>query len=148
MTNLFDPPKRVDVDLSPYADQNAYAIGGAWEVEARRQGWNKEDIQKVIVEAQTADYDHLLDVYFAHSNDGAADNIRSRIQDCLTLPVVVYHDGKPMRCEGYYDDWHNEFGCRYETPISCDDCVFVVGPQTGDMRRGKRPFAKINLEVK
>ena len=40
MTNLFDPPKRVDVDLSPYADQNAYAIGGAWEVEARRQGWS------------------------------------------------------------------------------------------------------------
>ena len=63
-------------------------------------------------------------------------------------PVVVYHDGKPMRCEGHYDDWYNEFGCRYETPISCDDCVFVVGPQTGDMRRGKRPFAKINWEVK
>ena len=65
-----------------------------------------------------------------------------------TVPVGVYHDGKPMRCEGYYDDWHNEFGCRYETPISCDDCVFVVGPQTGDMRRGKRPFAKINWEMK
>lgn len=62
--------------------------------------------------------------------------------------VVIRHDGKPMRCEGYYDDWHNEFGCRYEAPISCDDCVFVVGPQTGDMRRGKRPFAKINWEVK
>ena len=45
--------------------------------------------------------------------------------------VVIRHDGKPMRCEGYYDD-----------------CVFVVGPQTGDMRRGKRPFAKINWEVK
>ena len=96
MTNLFNPPKRVDVDLSPYADQNAYAIGGAWEVEARRQGWSKEDIRKVVIEAQTADYDHLLDVYFEHS----------------------------------------------------DDCVFVVGPQTGDMRRGKRPFAKINWEVK
>ena len=62
--------------------------------------------------------------------------------------VVIRHDGKPMRCEGYYDDWHNEFGYRYEAPISCDDCVFVVGPQTGDMRRGKRPFAKINWEVK
>ena len=118
MTNLFDPPKRVDVDLSPYADQNAYAIGGAWEVEARRQGWSKEDIQQVLIEAQTV------------------------------KPVVVYHDGKPMRCEGHYDDWHNEFGCRYETPIPCDDCVFVVGPQTGDMRRGKRPFAKINWEMK
>lgn len=94
--NLFNPPKRVDVDLSPYAGQNAYAIGGASDAK----------------------------------------------------PVVVYHDGKPMRCEGHYDDWYNEFGCRYETPISCDDCVFVVGPQTGDMRRGKRPFAKINWEVK
>ena len=68
--NLFNPPKRVDVDLSPYADQNAYAIGGAWEVEARRQGWSKEDIQQVHIEAQTDDYDHLLDVYFEHSNDG------------------------------------------------------------------------------
>ena len=55
MTNLFDPPKRVDVDLSPYADQNAFAVGGAWEV---------------IIEAQTDDYDHLLDVYFEHSTDG------------------------------------------------------------------------------
>ena len=68
--NLFNPPKRVEVDLSPYADQNAYAIGGAWEVEARRQGWSKEDIQQVRIEAQTDDYDHLLDVYFEHSNDG------------------------------------------------------------------------------
>ena len=68
--NLFNPPKRVDVDLSPYAGQNAYTIGVAWEVEARRQGWSKEDIRKVIIEAQTADYDHLLDVYFEHSDDG------------------------------------------------------------------------------
>ena len=29
-----------------------------------------------------------------------------------------------------------------------DEAKAVVGPQTGDMRRGKRPFAKINWEVK
>ena len=93
MTNLFDPPKRVDVDLSPYADQNAYAIGGAWEVEARRQGWSKEDIQKVIVEAQTADYDHLLDVYFEHSTDGN-DSDEDNDED---------NDGCPGDCDGCYD---------------------------------------------
>ena len=58
--------------------------------------------------------------------------------------VVIHHDGKPMRCEGYYNECLNEYDCRYETHIACDDCVFVVGVNTGDMRRGQRPFAKKN----
>ena len=91
MTNLFNPPKRVDVDLSPYADQNAYAIGGAWEVEARRQGWSKKDILQVHIEAQTDDYDHLLDVYFEHSNDG--DDSDEDDED----------DGCSGDCDGCYD---------------------------------------------
>ena len=58
--------------------------------------------------------------------------------------VVIIHDGRTMRCEGYYNEWSNEYDYRYETHIACDDCVFVVGADTGDMRRGQRPFTKKN----
>jgi len=32
--------------------------------------------------------------------------------------------------------------CKYEPDFECDDCVFVVGYQTGDYRKGKRPWQK------
>ena len=37
MTNLFNPPKRVDVDLSPYADQTPMplAVRGKWKPVAK-----------------------------------------------------------------------------------------------------------------
>ena len=37
-----------------------------------------------------------------------------------------------MHCEGYYNEWLNEYDCRYETYIACDDCVFVVGAGTAE----------------
>lgn len=48
------------------------------------------------------------------------------------------------KCEGYltWTDCGKEFDCDYEPDFGCDDCVFVVGYQTGDYRRGKRPWAK------
>jgi hypothetical protein len=33
---------------------------GAFQRAARRQGWNSEDIEKVLEEAKSSNYDHLL----------------------------------------------------------------------------------------
>ena len=31
--------------------------------------------------------------------------------------VTIIHDGKQMYCEGYYNEWSNEYDCRYETQL-------------------------------
>jgi hypothetical protein len=41
-------------------DGNAYSVMGAFQQEARRQGWTKEEIDKVLNEAMSGDYNHLL----------------------------------------------------------------------------------------
>lgn len=59
MNNLFNPPKYVELRLVGL-DGNAFSLLGAFQRAARRQGWSKEDIQKVIEEAKASNYDHLL----------------------------------------------------------------------------------------
>lgn len=59
MSNLFNPPKFVDLDLVGL-DGNAFSLLGAFQRAARRQGWNSEDIEKVLEEAKSSNYDHLL----------------------------------------------------------------------------------------
>jgi hypothetical protein len=41
-------------------DGNAFSLLGAYSKEARRQGLAKEEIDKVIGEATSGDYNHLL----------------------------------------------------------------------------------------
>lgn len=52
---------------------------------------------------------------------------------------------KGKSCEGYYNEMNGDYGCGYSTNITCEDCVFVVGKYSKDKRKGKRPFAKVNL---
>lgn len=41
-------------------DGNAFSLMGAFNHAARRQGWSKEEIQVVLDECMSDDYDHLL----------------------------------------------------------------------------------------
>ena len=41
---------------------NAFSLLGVFQQAARCQGWKKEDIDKVINDATSGDYDHLLRV--------------------------------------------------------------------------------------
>ena len=41
-------------------DGNAYAIMGLFSRQARREGWTQEEIDQVLEEAQSGDYNHLL----------------------------------------------------------------------------------------
>ena len=41
-------------------NENAFAILGAFSKQARREGWTQEEIDLVLDEAKSDDYDHLL----------------------------------------------------------------------------------------
>lgn len=49
-------------------DGNAFNLLGQFQSQARREGWSKDEINKVIEEAKKGDYDHLLSVLLDHSN--------------------------------------------------------------------------------
>ena len=43
-------------------DGNAFFLMGAFQRQARKEGWSQEEIDAVIKEAMSQDYDHLLAV--------------------------------------------------------------------------------------
>ena len=66
MDNLFTPARTVNFNLIGQ-DGNAFFLLGAWRKQARRDGWSSEDIDKVINEATSGDYNHLVATLAAHS---------------------------------------------------------------------------------
>lgn len=48
-------------------DGNAFALIGGWKRAARREGWSEDDIEAVIVEAMSGDYDHLVQTIMGYS---------------------------------------------------------------------------------
>lgn len=42
-------------------------IIGGWKRAARREGWSEDDIEAVIVEAMSGDYDHLVQTIMGYS---------------------------------------------------------------------------------
>ena len=52
-------------------------------------------------------------------------------------------------CLGYYSwtDYGKEFDCEYEPDFTCDECVFAVGYDTNDYRKGKKPWARRNQSL-
>lgn len=66
MENLFNPQKKVKMTLIGL-DSNAHFLMGAFQKNARRQGWTQEEIDKVLDECTSGDYDHLLRVLMAHT---------------------------------------------------------------------------------
>ena len=41
-------------------DGNAYSLMGAFSQQAKREGWTKEEIDEVLNEAMSSDYNHLI----------------------------------------------------------------------------------------
>lgn len=70
MTNLFSPPKRVQLQLVGL-DSNAYALLGAFDRQARREKWSEAEIDKVLTQAKTGSYDHLVATLADHCEDPA-----------------------------------------------------------------------------
>lgn len=64
MTNLVNG-KRVNLDLIGL-DGNAFSLLGHFRRQAKREGWSDEEIEKVLNEARSGDYNHLLVVLLDH----------------------------------------------------------------------------------
>lgn len=58
--------KQVELDLVGL-DGNASALLGYFRRAARREGWTPEEIDKVVKEATSNDYNHLLMVLMEHT---------------------------------------------------------------------------------
>jgi len=50
-------------------DGNAFALMGAFQQQARREGWTKEEISKVIDKCKEGNYDELVCTLVAHCED-------------------------------------------------------------------------------
>ena len=66
MGNLFNPPRTAPYTLVGQ-NSNAYNLLGGWADAATKNGWNKEDVDKVIEQATSGDYENLLRVLATHS---------------------------------------------------------------------------------
>jgi hypothetical protein len=51
-------------------DGNAFALMGAFRRQAKKEGWSPQEISKVLDEARSGDYDHLLSTLSEHCEDG------------------------------------------------------------------------------
>lgn len=67
MTNLLNG-KTVQMNLVGL-DGNAFSLMGAFSSNARRQGWTKEEIDVVISQCMSGDYDNLLCTLVAHTEE-------------------------------------------------------------------------------
>jgi len=54
-------------------DGNAFSLMGAFSRQARREGWSKDEINEVLQECQSGDYDHLLTTLMDHCEDTDTD---------------------------------------------------------------------------
>lgn len=55
-------------------DSNAFSIMGAFQNEAKKQGWTRAQIKEVLDEAVKGDYDHLLSTIASHVEEEQDDN--------------------------------------------------------------------------
>lgn len=58
--------KKISLDLEGL-DGNAFSLLGAFQKQARREGWTDDEIRAVITESKTGDYDHLLQTLIKHT---------------------------------------------------------------------------------
>jgi hypothetical protein len=61
-------PKKVTLRLVGL-DGNAFNFMGAFQHQALKEGWGKEEIKAVLDECQSGDYDHLLATLAKYCND-------------------------------------------------------------------------------
>lgn len=61
-------PKKVQLTLVGL-DGNAYALMGAFEAQARQEGWTREEIKLVLDKCMSGDYNNLLRTLMEHCED-------------------------------------------------------------------------------
>ena len=56
----------VNFDLQS-VDGNAFSLMGGWRRQAQREDWTSEEIDAVMEECQSGDYDHLVQTLMKYS---------------------------------------------------------------------------------
>ena len=60
--------KKVDLTLVGL-DGNAFSLLGAFQKQARKDGWTQEEIDEVFEEAKSGDYFNLVNTLARYTND-------------------------------------------------------------------------------
>ena len=55
-------------------DGNSFVLMGAFQRQAKKEGWTKEEIDKVMDACMEGDYNHLLQVLIVHTDSKDEDN--------------------------------------------------------------------------
>lgn len=94
-------------------DGNAFVLLGNFRKKAQSSGWTDEEIEKVLTEAKSGDYSHLLNVLSSYCKNGGFQgsvNDRGDVMGCFIC----------VKCDGMFDS-HN--GCEeYKESLICPDC--------------------------
>lgn len=56
-------------------DGNAYSLMGHFSKNARRQGWTKEEVDEVLKECMSGDYDHLVQTLVKNTEESDEGNM-------------------------------------------------------------------------
>jgi hypothetical protein len=62
-------PKKINLRLTSL-NGNAFSLMGAFQSQARNEGWTHQEIDSVLKDAQNGDYKHLLRTLAAHCQRG------------------------------------------------------------------------------
>jgi len=57
--------KQITLELAGL-DGNAFSLMGAFQRQAKREGWSKEEIDAVLEECKSGDYYHLLQTLMSY----------------------------------------------------------------------------------
>lgn len=60
--------KKVQLSLDGF-DGNAFSLMAEFQRAARRQGWSRDEIEEVLSECTSGDYDHLLITLMKNTED-------------------------------------------------------------------------------
>jgi hypothetical protein len=66
--------KKVNLQLVGL-DGNAFSVMGAFQRQARKEKWTKEEIDAVLQEAMSSDYNHLLATIANHCHSPVEDEL-------------------------------------------------------------------------
>lgn len=73
MKNLFTPSKFVEMGMfmknDPSRSGNVFVVMGRFQDTALRQGWTQSDVQVVLDQAMSGDYDNLIETINAHIDE-------------------------------------------------------------------------------
>ena len=72
--------KTVNLDLVG-VNGNAFAIMGVFKKQAHREGWTQEEIDTVLTEAKSGDYNYLLATISNHCEAKDEDNFNTENYD-------------------------------------------------------------------